>query len=73
VSTPEVRLTAKRNVAIRHEARRRFNDDDVSFDGSPPVTIVDGQGAWVQAYVWVPIEAIPTDTELLQPRTREER
>jgi hypothetical protein len=73
VSTPDVRLTAKRNLAIRREARRRFNDDDVSFDSSPAVAEVERKGAWVAAWVWVPGEAIPSDEELLQPRTREER
>lgn len=33
-------------------------DDDIEIDEMPGVSCVPGNGIWVQAWVWVPLEEI---------------
>jgi hypothetical protein len=42
---------------IRQEARNEFECDEIQFDDEPEVSKQeDGRGAWVQAWVWVPLD-----------------
>lgn len=39
---------------IRDKARDLYQSDDISFDAEPDVSLAE-DGAWVEAWVWVPI------------------